>query len=255
MTLQLPPEPGPAEDAIYRAMFGAYPDALLLVDAEGRIVLANPEAEHLLGYPVGELAGLMVDALVPDAIRPRHAAYREAYSHGPKARPMGSQMELAARRRDGREVMVEIALSPLQIEGEPFVVAAVRGIEAYPRVRQALQRASYSEFVAQMGRLAVDTRDPQLLLQQVPAVAVDALQVDSAVVFLLDTTRLEFQVAGGVGLLASEGVGSRCLVGARATDAAARAPQLCRRRSATPPVNLGAPCRQRHSLTLWSLAL
>jgi PAS domain S-box-containing protein len=210
MTLQLPPEPGPAEDAIYRAMFGAYPDALLLVDAEGRIVLANPEAEHLLGYPVGELAGLMVDALVPDAIRPRHAAYREAYSHGPKARPMGSQMELAARRRDGREVMVEIALSPLQIEGEPFVVAAVRGIEAYPRVRQALQRASYSEFVAQMGRLAVDTRDPQLLLQQVPAVAVDALQVDSAVVFLLDTTRLEFHVAGGVGLLASEGVGSRC---------------------------------------------
>ena len=71
---------------------------------------------------------------------------------------MGSQMELVARRRDGREVMVEIALSPLQIDGKPFVVAAVRGIEAYPRVRQALQRASYSEFVAQMGRLAVDTR-------------------------------------------------------------------------------------------------
>ncbi|OYT98389.1 MAG: histidine kinase [Burkholderiales bacterium PBB1] len=209
---QTPPAmtPKPAEDSIYRSMFSAYPDALLLVDAAGRIVLANPEAERLLGYAAGELSGLKVDALVPDAIRPRHAAYREAYSHRPKARPMGTQMELVARRRDGREVMVEIALSPLQIEGEPFVVAAVRGIEAYPRVRQALQRARYSEFVAQMGRLAVDTRDPQLLLQQVPAAAVDALQIDSAVVFLLDATRLEFHVAGGVGLLACESLGSRC---------------------------------------------
>lgn len=200
----------PAEESIYRSLFGAYPDALLLVDGKGRIVLANPEAERLLGYEAGELAGLMVDVLVPDAIRPRHAAYRENYSHAPKARPMGTQMELVARRRDGHDVMVEIALSPLRIEGQPFVVAAVRGIEAYPRVRQALQRARYSEFVAQMGRLAVDTRDPQLLLQQVPAVAVDALQIESAVVFLLDATRLEFQVAGGVGLLACEGLGSRC---------------------------------------------
>ena len=204
-----PAGPVPAAESIYRSLFGAYPDALLLVNSDGGIVMANPEAERLLGYGAGELTGLTVEALVPDAIRPRHASYREAYSHEPKARPMGTQMELVARRRDGREVMVEIALSPLQIEGQPFVVAAVRGIEAYPRVRQALQRARYSEFVAQMGRLAVDTRDPHLLLQQVPAVAADALQVDAAVVFLLETSRLEFHVAGGVGLLAGEGLGSR----------------------------------------------
>ncbi len=199
----------PAAESIYRSLFGAYPDALLLVNSDGSIVLANPEAERLLGYGAGELAGLTVDALVPDAIRPRHASYRQAYSHEPKARPMGTQMELVAKRRDGHEVMVEIALSPLQIEGHPFVVAAVRGIEAYPRVRQALQRARYSEFVAQMGRLAVDTRDPQLLVQQVPAVAADALQVDAAVVFLLESSRLEFHLAGGVGLLTGEGLGSR----------------------------------------------
>ena len=184
----------------------AYPDGLLLVDSRGGIVMANPEAERLLGYGSGELTGLTVDALVPDAIRPRHAAFREAYSREPKPRPMGTQMELVAKRRDGREVMVEIALSPLEIEGQPFVVAAIRGIEGYPRVKQALQRARYSEFVAQMGRLAVDSRDPQLLLQQVPAVAADALQVDAAVVFLLETSRLEFHVAGGVGLLSGEGL-------------------------------------------------
>jgi signal transduction histidine kinase len=123
---------------------------------------------------------------------------------------MGTHIELVARRRDGGEVMVEIALSPVQIEGRACVVAAVRGIEEYPRVRQALARARYSEFVAQMGRLAVDTRDPQLLLQQVPAVAIDALQADAAVVYLLQPSRLEFQVASGVGLGADEEPGATC---------------------------------------------
>ena len=196
--------------ALYEAMFTAHPDSLLVSDRAGVILFANPAAERLLGYGPGELVGQAVDALVPDAIRPRHAAYREAYGREPKARPMGTQMELVARRRDGREVMVEIALSPVQIDGNACVVAAVRGIEEYPRVRQALQRARYSEFVAQMGRLAVDTRDPQLLLQQVPAVAVDALQADAALVYLLQPSRLEFQVASGVGLGADEEPGSTC---------------------------------------------
>jgi PAS domain S-box-containing protein len=207
-----PDTPAPAvpdEGSVYRGLFAAYPDALLLSDPGGHIVLANPAAERLLGYGAGEMAGLSVDALVPDAIRSRHAGYREAYSHSPRARPMGAQMELVARRRDGTEVMVEIALSPLQLDARPYVVASVRGIEAYPRVRQALQRARYSEFVAQMGRLAVDTRDPQQLLQQVPAVAADALQADACVVFLLEASRLEFHVAGGVGLVLGEGLGSR----------------------------------------------
>jgi PAS domain S-box-containing protein len=205
-----PTQPAAVVDAaVYRSLFEAYPDALLLTGPGGQIMQANPAAERLLGYPEGALIGLSVDVLVPDAIRPRHADYRHAYSHSPRARPMGAQMELVARRFDGSEVMVEIALSPLRMDGQPFVVASVRGIEAYPRVRQALQRARYSEFVAQMGRIALDTRDPQLLLQQVPAVAADALQVDASVVFLLEASRLEFVLAGGVGLVPGEALGSR----------------------------------------------
>ncbi len=195
--------------AVHRALFEAYPDALLLADTAGRIVLANPAAERMLGYGAGKLDGVSVERLVPAAIRPRHAAYRQAYERKPVPRPMGTQTELVALKRDGSEVMVEIALSPLHIAGTPYVVAAVRDIEAYPRMRQALQRARYSEFVAQMGRLAVDARDPQLLLQQVPAVAAAALQVDAAVVFLLEPNRLEFRVAGGVGLLDDEAPGLR----------------------------------------------
>ncbi|MDQ0036859.1 PAS domain S-box-containing protein [Variovorax boronicumulans] len=200
---------GIEEGSVFRSLFIAYPDSLLLVDQSGRIMLANPSAAALLGYTVEELVGLNVDVLVPDSIRPRHASYREAYGRAPRPRPMGTQMELVAKRKDGGEVMVEIALSPLQSHGLPFVVAAIRDIGAYPRVKQALQRARYSEHLAQLGRLAVDTRDLQVVLQHVPEIITTALQVEVAVVWLLDGNRLEFKVASGVGLLAGEEIGAR----------------------------------------------
>ena len=203
-----PLPPGIDEHSVFRTLFVAYPDALIVADARGTIVLANPAAAGLLGYSIAELVGLNVDVLVPDAIRPRHAAYRGAYAHDPQPRPMGTGMELVAKRRDGSEVMVEIALSPLQSHGLPLVVAAIRGIGAYPRVKQALQRARYGEHLAQLGRLAVDSRDPQVLLDRVPAMAAQALEVDVATVFLLEADRLHFRVASGVGHFDGETPGS-----------------------------------------------
>ena len=200
---------GVDERTVFRSLFFAYPDAMLLVDQAGVIVLANPSASALLGYSVEELSGLSVDALVPDQIRPRHAAYREAYAHAPRARPMGTQMELVAKCKNGSEVMVEIALSPLQSHGAPLVVAAIRGIGAYPRVKQALQRARYSEHLAQLGRMAVDARDPQAVVEQVPALAAAALEVDVARVFLLEGDHTALRVASGVGAVSGEEIGAR----------------------------------------------
>ena len=172
------------EQGVFRSLFGAYPDALLLVDAQGRIALANPMAHRLLGYDEGELIGRRVEDLVPEAVRARHVAYRHAYAQAPRARPMGTQMELAAMKRDGSQVMVEIALSPLQEHGLPYVVAAVRDISAYPRVRQALQRARYAEHVALFGRLAVDMRSPQELMARMPSLVTEALQIDACGIYL-----------------------------------------------------------------------
>jgi PAS domain S-box-containing protein len=190
----------PLDSAVYRSLFAAYPDALLLVDAAGTIVLANPMAAELLGYTAEELAGSPVDALVPEGLRGHHAGYRAAYARAPRARPMGTQMELSARRKDGSEVMVEIALSPLDDAGTPLVVAAIRGVGAYPRVRQALQRARYSECVAEVGRLAVDTRDPQALLDRVPEAAARTLDADAALLYRLDASGLELRVAASFAL-------------------------------------------------------
>lgn len=203
-----PPPDEPHAQGIFRTLFSAYPDALIVADAHGTITLANPAAEALLGYGRGELLGLGVDALVPDSIRPRHASYRDAYARNPRPRPMGNQMELVAKRKDGSEVMVEIALSPLQSHGLPYVVAAIRDIGAYPRVRQALQRARYSEQLAQVGRIAVHTRDPKALLDQVPPIAAATLEADVAMVFLLEDDRLSFRVASGVGMVPGEAIGT-----------------------------------------------
>ncbi|MGD9831530.1 MAG: ATP-binding protein [Piscinibacter sp.] len=195
------------EHGIFRSLFAAYPDGLIVADADGRIVLANEVAAQLLDYRVDALVGLSVEALVPDAIRPRHAGFRDAYAKSPRPRPMGTQMDLVARRRDGSEVMVEIALSPLQEHGLPYVVAAIRGIGAYPRVRQALQRAHYAEQVAQFGRLAVDARDPLSLIEQVPRFAIEGLEAASATVFLLQANRLDFRVAACAAPAPGEGAG------------------------------------------------
>jgi PAS domain S-box-containing protein len=202
--------PGVQPEDVFRGIFAASPDALVVADAAGRIVMANAAAATLLGYTIEELVALPVDALVPDAIRPRHADYREGYAKAPRARPMGTAMDLVARRKDGSETMVEIALSPLQHAGQPLVVAAIRGIEAFPRVQQALRRARYSEHLAQLGRLAVDTRDPQVLVHELPKIAAAALETDVALVTLLEHDRRTLRVAGGVGLLPHEAPGT-CL--------------------------------------------
>jgi PAS domain S-box-containing protein len=200
---------GIEDGSLFRSLFTAYPDSLLVADGAGLIVLANPSAAALLGYEVAELVGMNVDALVPDSIRPRHAAYREAYGTDPRPRPMGMQMDLVARRKNGSEVRVEIALSPLKNDGRPLVVAAIRDIGSYPRVKQALQRARYSEHLAQLGRLAVNVRDPQELLDLVPRIAATALEVEAAMVCLLENNGLELKVAAGFGALGGEPVGAR----------------------------------------------
>ena len=199
---------GTDENTIFRSLFSSYPDALLLADSAGIIALANPAAASLLGYSVDELIGLPVDALVPESVRERHASHREFYGRHPRTRPMGMQTDLVARRRDGTEVPVEIALSPLQNPGASLVVVAIRDVGAYPRVKQALQRARYSESLAQLGRFAVDTRDPQILLEQVPHAAIAALQAELAVVYLLEPGRLAFRVASGAGLPDDQAIGA-----------------------------------------------
>jgi PAS domain S-box-containing protein len=191
-----------APDALFRRVFDASPDAVLIVGHDGRIVMASAAATTLLGYGAEQLSGMAIDALVPDAVRHRHAGHRAAYASAPKVRPMGTDLSLRARRADGVEVMVEIALSPLPHagpRGEDWIVASIRGIESYPRVQRALLRARYSEYVVEAGRTAVDARDPQQVLQRVPAITLEALRVERVLLLLVEPDRGTLRVAAAVG--------------------------------------------------------
>lgn len=184
----------------YHAMFDASADGMLLVDSQGSIVLANAAAAALLGYDHQTLQGLAVDLLVPPRFAQDHAAHRHSYAHLPRARPMGSDLELSARRADGSEVPVEISLSPMTGELNGYVVVSIRAIGAYPRVQRALRRSRYNEFVAQLGRMAVDARDPHTLLERIPALVSEALEANVAVVFLLSPDRQTLYAASYNGI-------------------------------------------------------
>jgi len=189
---------------VFVGLFDAYPDGVLLVDAQGLVVLANQAAANVLGYSVAGLEGVAVDALVPDNVGLRHAAFRRGYALAPKARPMGTDLELMAKRADGGLVMVEIALSPLRVGEVDYVVVSLRGIGEYPRVKRAMQRAHYNEFLVQLGRLAVDTRDPDELLRRMPAIVREALDTQAVGVLMLSSDRLELRPVSYSGIDADQ---------------------------------------------------
>lgn len=119
----------------YRAVFEAAPDAIVIVDPEGRIRDLNPSAERLFGYVRDELLGESIEDLVPEEARAVHRREREAYVEAPRARPMGIGLDLRARRKDGTEVPVEISLSPMRTMQGPFVIAIVRDRTERERLR------------------------------------------------------------------------------------------------------------------------
>jgi PAS domain S-box-containing protein len=102
------------------------PDAILVADRHGAIRLANSLAEGLLQYSRFELIGRPIDSLLPDHLAQIHAAHREQYLQQPYVRLMSQQLSLIAVRKDGTAVPVAISLSPVQIGGDIFVLAAIR---------------------------------------------------------------------------------------------------------------------------------
>ena len=116
------------------------PDAMVVVDRHGRIVMLNRNTERLFGYRRDQLLGLPVEVLVPERYRRSHSEHRAGYSAAPMVRPMGAAQELFGRRKDGSEFPVEISLSPVETEQGVLVASAIRDIT--DRKRAEAQRAS-----------------------------------------------------------------------------------------------------------------
>ena len=120
----------------------AAPDAIVVVGAEGKIELVNAQTEKLFGYTRAELLHASLSVLIPEASRDRHAAHLHAYFRKPIMRPMGTGVELLARKKDGSTFPIEVSLSPMQDETGVSVSAAIRDISRRKRTEAEAKLSS-----------------------------------------------------------------------------------------------------------------
>jgi protein-histidine pros-kinase len=127
-----------SSQAYIRAVLESAPDAMVIVNAEGEIQLANAATEKLFGYGREELKGRHAEMLIPDRHRDRHPGNPTAFFSEPPVRPMDAGLELTGRRKDGVEFPVQISLSPFQAE-EGLAIAAIRDVTERKRLVQDLR--------------------------------------------------------------------------------------------------------------------
>jgi PAS domain S-box-containing protein len=126
-----------------RGLIESAPDGILMIDGDGRIELVNRQAEAMFGYAAEELIGQKVELLVPESPRTRHEQHRGGYGAHPRLRPMGADLDLRARRKDGSEFPVEIRLAPIASNGDRHVLSLISDVTEVRR--KEVQLRTYAE--------------------------------------------------------------------------------------------------------------
>ena len=133
--------PDLSKDSIpFEAVFESAPDAMIITESSGEIVLINSKTEELFGYTKTELIGNRIEILIPQNLRKQHHSHRENYQKAPTSRSMGADRVLNGLRKDGSEISVEISLSPIRHDGQTWVSAAIRDVTEKKKLQQEVEK-------------------------------------------------------------------------------------------------------------------
>ncbi len=143
-----------SDEKLFHSVIEASPAGMLIVDEDGKIVLANRAAGEQFGYRPSELVEQSIDVLVPDAYRKGHAELRARYMSQPETRAMGAERHLFALRKDGSEFPVDISLHPIEIQQRHMVLAYVLDATDRRRAERDREQQQAMERLAMLGQLA-----------------------------------------------------------------------------------------------------
>ncbi len=197
-------------------MFSSAPDAMLIADESGTISDINTAAVRMLGYKKSQIVGQKIEVLVPKHIRQKHVHHRASFFQENHSRPMGSGLELTAVARDGKEIPVEVSLSPMQTSSGRNVVASLRDISERRAYEKAINEAkneaelanqTKSEFLANMSHeirtpmnaiigfahLVLDTKLDSIQEQYISRIKSSADSLLGIINEILDFSKIEAQ--------------------------------------------------------------
>lgn len=183
-------------EELFRVLFADAPNAKVIVDHEGLILIANTQAEALFGYTAQELLGQPVEILIPLDLQEGHRRYRQAYMAAPKRRAMGAGQVLSGRCKDGSQPSLEISLSPAQLTDRQVFIASIQDITARRQLEQARSEAQqrFQDLVTNVPvGVYRNTLGPEGRFLEVNPAFVDIVEADSPAQVLETPARMFYE--------------------------------------------------------------
>ena len=149
----------------FQGLLESAPDAIVIVDRDGRIALVNGQTEKIFGYKRDEVIGEPVEILLPERFRKLHIGHRTGYTSEPHTRPMGVGLDLVGRRKDGSEFPVEISLSPMETGDGILITSVIRDVTDRKRADDEIRKLN-RELEQRVSRRTAELQEEKQILQK-----------------------------------------------------------------------------------------